>query len=159
MLRNRQEGRPGVLGGIQRLAGNPSEIDQVASGIDVVPVAGRDQRVQVGHLAVLPEEAATAGETRGAGDSNHLPPVVDPESLADRIAWERTEIPDAASFGPQERARVERAAVAGGDVGESHYVTPFVDGHGRVPSDTSEVANVDDRASVPEHRVSGAEPT
>src|SRR6266850_3179591 len=158
LLRDRQEGRVFVRGRIERLTGDPPEIVDVARSVDLVTVAGRDERAQVGHGAVLPEEAAAAGETGGTGDPDDLPPVVDSQGLAERIARERAEVPDAVSLGPQERVRVERAAVAGGDVGEPDDVAPLVDGHRRIPGDTAQVADIDGGAVFPEHRVNGAEP-
>jgi len=84
--------------------------------------------------------------------------VVDSEGLAKGIARERAEVPDAVSLGPQKRMRVERTAVACGDVGEPDDVTPLVDGHWRIPGDTSQVADMDYGAVFPEDCVNGAEP-
>src|SRR5262249_57792816 len=78
---------------------------------------------------------------------------------ADRIPGEGAEVPEAAPPGPQERVRIEGAAVAGIDVGEARHVAPLVEGHGGVPGDPSEVADIHHGALLPEHRVDGAEPS
>src|SRR5205823_14171628 len=147
---------PRTADGVKSPTRDLTEIVDVLRRREHIAVTGLNERIEVGHDVVLPEKRAAAAG-RVARNAYDLAPLIDAMRFAVHVSGKRAEILDPITSRPQERVQLGIVGIVARLTGKPNHIPVLIDGHRRVPSDASEVADIGDRTVLPQHRVRGCE--